>query len=101
MDNSFVLNLGHNEQEITSDGATTKQVGEFIIKGVTQHIIPPAGSGAPENYTIRLRLPVEMFKYAANVLQVSDVEMSSDYDGVADPRHVYLVFTEGEGGIPK
>ena len=101
MATSFVLNLANNEQEITSDGATTKQKGEFIIKGFAEHNIPPEGDETPEDYTIYIDLPDEMFNYAANVLGVSNVSLEAQYDEDTDIDTVSLIFTSRNGVHPK
>lgn len=97
MENSFVLNLNQNEQDITSNGTTTKQKGEFIIKGNAEYLVPPEGQQGDPEYTINVLIPLEMFRYAANVLGVASADLSVYYNAAHDLDHVYLTFTEGEG----
>lgn len=98
MDNSFVLNLNQNEQDITSNGTTTKQKGEFIIKGEAQKITPPAGSSSPETYTVKITLPEDMFDFAANELGVSATDLTVLYNAEHGRNDLFLDFAEGEGG---
>lgn len=98
--NAFVLNLAHNEQDITSNGTTTKQNGEFIIKGAAQIITPPAGSSSPKTYTVKISLPEDMFDFAANELGVSATDLTVYYNAEHGRNDVFLDFAEGEG-VPK
>lgn len=97
MENSFVLNLNQNEQDITSSGTTIKQNGEFIIKGNAEHHVPSEGQQGNPEYDINVLIPPELFRYAANVLGVASADLSVYYNATHDLNHVYLIFTEGEG----
>lgn len=94
MNNSFVLNRAHNEQDVTSNGTTTKQKGEFIIKGEAQKITPPAGSSSPETYTVKITLPEDMFDFAANELGVPATDLTVFYNAEHGRNDVFLDFAE-------
>lgn len=102
MANSFVLNLDRNLQNITAeDESTTVQEGELIIKGYSMHI--PAGDTEEEyeSFDIFLDIPVELFRYAANVMQVPAAKLTVYYNELEDPSKVTLEFIIDEGGSPK
>lgn len=106
MNNSFVLNLAHNEQDLTVNGVTSKQKGEFIVKGYAIQNTPLDGEETPENYTIVLEIPEEMFRYTANALGAVEynIELTVEYDAITAGDRVNLIFAKGgtpKGGTPK
>lgn len=98
MTNSFVLNLDRNLQSITAeDESTTMQIGEFIIKGTSEHVT----AEEHESFNIYLEVPAELFRYAANVLQEPASKLRVNYNALLDEDTVTLEFTADEGGSPK